>query len=238
MLLASPALAAPDLKPCIDETVEIPGRAANCTALIQSGALSGRDLAMVLHERGVVYFLAKRFDMALTDFDAAAKADPDFADTYADRAAARVIKGDMNGCIADLNRAVALDPNNLVALMQLGNYYHNEKHDLATALTHYDKALGAGDESARAHLRLSRADVYAEKKDFKSALADYDEAINLAPKNVLALCGRAGVVEQQGDRKAAIKAYDACLDVKPTDDIDCDLQRHARDAEVRLITNR
>ena len=35
-----------------------------------------------------------------------------------------------------------------------------------------------------------------------------------------------------------MKAYDACLDQKPTDDLDREALRHARDAMAKLIVGR
>jgi tetratricopeptide (TPR) repeat protein len=52
----------------------------------------------------------------------------------------------------------------------------------------------------------------AAKAQLEKALSRYDEAVKMDPKNLAARLGRAWVIEQSGDKEAAIAAYRKLLD--------------------------
>jgi len=59
----------------------------------------------------------------------------------------------------------------------------------------------------RADAYLFRAGAYLSQGNFDSAIADYSEAIKLAPRNVVAYAGRAVAYLQKGDRYRAMIDY-------------------------------
>ena len=59
----------------------------------------------------------------------------------------------------------------------------------------------------RADAYLFRGGAYLSSGDYDSAVADYSEAIKLAPRNVVAYASRAVAYLQKGDRERAIIDY-------------------------------
>ncbi len=81
---------------------------------------------------------------------------------------------------------------------------------------------------------LFRAGAYLSRGDFDSAIADYNEAIRLAPRNVVAYAGRAVAYLQKGDRERAIIDYTLAsqLDAKALADLAASNEQIARLGEL------
>jgi tetratricopeptide (TPR) repeat protein len=62
-----------------------------------------------------------------------------------------------------------------------------------------------------------RADVRQDKGDLDGAIADYDQAIRLNPKEPLAYNNRADARTAKGDLDGAIADYDQIIQLEPTD---------------------
>jgi len=61
-------------------------------------------------ERGNVWVRKGAFDRAIDDFGLAIAFDPGLAGAWYNRAAARYLKGDLDGALADFNRALQINP--------------------------------------------------------------------------------------------------------------------------------
>ena len=90
-----------------DKTVQ---KIAACTRVINTGRLSGRNLAIAYQDRAEGYRLSKEYDRALADFDRAIKIDSQIAYPYLNRAEVWRLKGDYDQVIADATQAIRLDP--------------------------------------------------------------------------------------------------------------------------------
>ncbi|MGB0166686.1 MAG: tetratricopeptide repeat protein [Luteibaculum sp.] len=74
----------------------------------------------ILSDRGTSYLLLEKFHLALMDFNQSAQLEPNRAYRYASRAFAKDRMGDVDGAIADYEKAIALDPNDAIAHNNLG----------------------------------------------------------------------------------------------------------------------
>jgi tetratricopeptide (TPR) repeat protein len=97
-------------------------------------------------------------DGAITAYSRAIALNPDFAEAYNNRAYAYMTKKDYAHALPDLDRAIALRPTYVNALMNRGdihNYYYDIDYDLAIA--DYDRviALGARNTSVCGHRMLA-----------------------------------------------------------------------------------
>jgi tetratricopeptide (TPR) repeat protein len=81
-----------------------------CTSLIESKKLDGEDLAKVFAIRGNAYRNMSQFVQAIQDYDQAIKLNPDDAETFYNRGAAKKAIGDEAGGGADMKKARELDP--------------------------------------------------------------------------------------------------------------------------------
>lgn len=67
----------------------------------------------------------------------------------------------------------------------------------------------------RAAAYYNRGNAHSAKGDFAAAIADYDEAIRLDPKNARAVANRGTAHSEKGDAEAAIADFDAAIKRDP-----------------------
>jgi tetratricopeptide (TPR) repeat protein len=108
--------------------------------------------------------------------------------------------GDLDGAIADFNRAAELDPKNDAP------YYNRAqakrlKNDTAGAIADYTKAIELGSTNPAAY--NNRGNARVENKDRDGAIADYTRAIELKPDYARAYYNRAVLKKEKGDKAGA-----------------------------------
>lgn len=109
-------------------------------------------------------------------------------------------KGDLDGAIADFNRAAELNPKDDAP------YYNRAqakrlKNDTAGAIADYTKAIELGSTNPAAY--NNRANARAETNDRAGAIADYTRAIELKPDYARAYYNRAVLKKEKGDKAGA-----------------------------------
>jgi tetratricopeptide (TPR) repeat protein len=171
---------------------------AECTREIETGKGDPDDIAQNINWRGEAYVGVGDFDRALADYNEALK-----------RCASR-----RGGCAE-----VAIE-----TLTNRGNLYFYVKNNYDRALANYDEAIRRRPEDWNPH--DGRGDVFAERKDLVTAIAEYSEAIRLhtvmvtAGMNGTFMTGRMGALvytnrglayEATGDSEHAKADYKAAL---------------------------
>jgi len=106
----------------------------------------------------------------------------DLAWAYSNRGLAYMHKGDADRAIADINKAIELDPTMAVAYFNRGEVYA-ARGDLDRAITSFDQAIKVDTKYATAY--NNRGLVYDRKGDYDRAMADLSKATELAPTNPL-----------------------------------------------------
>ena len=109
-------------------------------------------------------------------------------------------KGDLDGAIADFDRAITLNPKDDAP------YYNRAqarrlKKDAAGAIADYTKAIELGSTNPAAY--NNRGNARSENKDLDGAIADYTRAIELKPDYARAYYNRAFTKETKGDKTGA-----------------------------------
>jgi tetratricopeptide (TPR) repeat protein len=89
-------------------------------------------------------------------------------------------KNDLEGGMADYDKAVQVDPKNLYALYHRGAAYFSE-NKLDAAIQDFDVAIGLKPDYANAIWR--RGKVYQAKGDMEKAKQDYEKALALNPED-------------------------------------------------------
>src|SRR5882724_22003 len=122
--------------------------------------------------------------------------------------------GDLDGAIADFDRAAELDPKNDTP------YYNRAqakrlKNDTAGAIADYTKAIELGSTNPAAY--NNRGNARVENKDRDGAIADYTRAIELKPDYARAYYNRAVLKKEKGD------ATGAAADFKTAEKLDPEL---------------
>jgi tetratricopeptide (TPR) repeat protein len=189
-IMLAPQVNAQEEKTCYTQTGD--AAIAACTRAINSGRLTGRDLAGTFLYRGTAYKGNRDFDRAIADFSEAIRLNPDSPFAYGQRGLVYNQMSDYDRAIADLTRFIALNP---------GRQY------LADAYI----------ARAMAYAAIVRATDYADKDRFDSEIADLTKAIALRPDYALLFKTRGSAYELKGQHDMAIADYRAVLRIDPAD---------------------
>jgi tetratricopeptide (TPR) repeat protein len=120
--------------------------------------------------------------------------------------------GDLDGAIADFNRAAELNPKDDAP------YYNRAqartlKNDTAGAIADYTKAIELGSTNPAAY--NNRGNARAETKDREGAIADYTRAIELKPDYARAYYNRATLKKEKGDKAGAAADFKRAQKLDP-----------------------
>ncbi len=182
-------------------------------------------------KRGAAWQLKGEFDKAIADFNQAIRLDPREPNVYVARGQARVSKGELDKAIIDFNEAIRLDPDDADTFLRGATYGspgRNTRKPSPTITTRSGstpRALGCtatgetrgeprrnserplptttrpSDSTRRMRARNGRGIAWRAKKEYGKALADYTEAIRLAPKYAWAYNNRAWLWATCADEK-------------------------------------
>ncbi len=168
------------------------------TKAIDSGDFSGTSLATIYYTRATCWNGKQQYDRALADFTQAITANPRHARAYNMRGILWNLKGHHVRAIADFTEAIRIIPliqkkgQRQIRLYegQLVRTYNNraltymniEKYD--KAIEDFTKVIKAKDWPGFHPLAYAgRSEAYDKKGDPVRALADFEQFIQLAPKN-------------------------------------------------------
>src|SRR4029077_18341629 len=120
--------------------------------------------------------------------------------------------GDLDGAIADFDRAAELDPKNDAP------YYNRAqakrlKNDTVGTIADYTKAIELGSTNPAAY--NNRGNARAENKDRDGAIADYTRAIELKPDYARAYYNRAMLKKEKGDAAGAAADFKHAQKLEP-----------------------
>jgi len=188
-------------------------RIGACTALIQSGTLDAKTLAVAFYNRGAAYADNKDYDRAIADNDQAIRLDPSSAIAFYNRGVAYADKKDYDRAIADYDQAIRLDPNYAHAFNNRGVAYESKK-DYDRAIADYDQAIRIDPNYADA-LNGACWDRALTNRDLATARRDCDAAVRLSHNDPNDLNSR-GLLNLKDARFADAWAdYDAAFRAQP-----------------------
>ena len=171
-------------------------------------------------DRGVLYYGEGEYGHAVTDFTAAIKLDPQYAQAYNSRGLAYRRQGDYDRAIADYTVAIGLNRQDAQAYYNRGVAY-SEQRKYERAIADYTVAIGLNPQLAQAY--RNRGLAYAGRRDYDQAIADYTVAIGLNPQDAQAYRNRglayAGQYAGQWDydHDLAIADFTAAIALNPQD---------------------
>ena len=139
---------------CLDDDLEY--AIGGCTALIESGLESDRNLSVSYFHRGLAYHRTQDHVRAIEDFNEAIRLRPRFLNAYFQRGDAHFAAGDYDRAIEDFTEVVMLDPTDSIAFRYRGDV-HLARGDADSAVRDYDEALRLDPEDADASAARQRA---------------------------------------------------------------------------------
>ena len=137
------------------------------------------------------------------------------AKDYFDSAAARLQKGESEGAIKDLTRAIELNPQYVEAFFARAQLLFLKK-DLNKALADYNKVMELAPNFPAAGLVYKNRSVIRQfNGDRDGALADLNQAVSLNPKDAGAYGNRGVIRALQEDLDGAASDYEKAIELNP-----------------------
>lgn len=193
-----------------------------------SNPVTARDF----YVRGLTRYEKREWAEAEKDFNQAITLDPDFVDAYAKRSESRLsqvftmnlrneAKGDdvevVKSVIADLDRVIALDPNNYSLYVTRGWAHSLMRKQRELAIQDYNRALELAPEDSEVY--GARCSGYLLSKKYREAFEDCNKAIKMGieAKYTLATAynNRAVARSRLGDTAGSIFDLTKAIEIAP-----------------------
>ncbi len=168
------------------------------------------------------------FDAAETDFAQAERLLQDAPDNtalyalFVNRGVNRIGKGNPEGAVADLTRAVRLAPDESAAYLDLAKAYQ-ELHRLTDAAEQLKRAGALTAPAGLATIYRGRAKLDEQQNDLESAVRDLRQAAALEPEGKTSPAAAADLLSmgrllmRSGQHEESVRAADAALAIEPDD---------------------
>jgi len=190
---------------------DVDGAIADYTAAMQR--TSGEDAALY-GVRSSLYLVKRDFEKALADSNQLLKLHPTAEVGYANRAAAKVYLGDLEGAIADCNAGLALNKSSSAAALLYNNRgtAHRMRSEFSEALADYNLAMSASlsdREKKMVHPSIitNQGILYYLQEEYEPARAYFQQAQNLNPAFYKALAGLAVARFKLGQLEEAVRLW-------------------------------
>ncbi|MCP3169266.1 tetratricopeptide repeat protein [Myxococcus sp. QH3KD-4-1] len=176
--------------------------------------------AEALRARAELHFVQERYDLAISDLDAALEATPELDGAIFLRGMAHKHKGEDAKALLDVETALLLSPGNAE--------YLNSAGALARSLRQHEKALGFFDRALALKADsvpalMGRGFTLREKGDAAGALEAFDAAVKAAPQETQPLHWRGHLLASLKNTEKALVDFEAALAISPRSaDILCD----------------
>ncbi|SHK07538.1 Tetratricopeptide repeat-containing protein [Bradyrhizobium lablabi] len=159
-------------------------RIDSCTAVLQAGPQSSKQLAFTYRERGLAYFSRRDYERAIQDYDQAINLDSRYSDAFDNRCWTRMITDKLDDALKDCKESLRLRPGSAPTLNSLG-FVYLKQGKLDDAIATYNAALQINPKSAyslygRGMAKLRKGDAAAGKADIAAskAIKDLTEEMN------------------------------------------------------------
>jgi tetratricopeptide (TPR) repeat protein len=148
---------------------------SGCSAVIEAGHGSPKQLATAFNNRGVAYKFKGEYDHALEDYNQAILLNPSFANAYNNRGVIYRLKGDYDHAIGDYDEAIWLD-SSIPAVFYNRAIAYTEKQDYDHAIGDFEMVLRFNPKNAlalygRGVVRLKKGDSQSGSADIAAAKA-------------------------------------------------------------------
>lgn len=141
------------------------------------------DYWKALHNRGVSYALAGKFDEAVADFSRVVELQPDYGNAWFNRAEIYFERGRFQEALTDYDQAIRLKGDDAEAFLHRG-HARFQLRQYREALADYEQAVKLAPNLGEA--LASRGDAYRSLGQWSQASADYRRAVTLDGSSVRA----------------------------------------------------
>ncbi len=166
--------------------------------------------------KGLTFYDQGEINLALEAFEAAIRNSRDQAPYHYYRALTLWQLDRPQEALADLNKAVELDPQNDEFHRQLAWLYGTGMKQEQQSLASIDKAVGLAPLEAR-NYRMRGLVLREVKGDLQAALADFDHAIELSPNEAELYRQRGQTYNELGDFASGLASARRCAELQAED---------------------
>ncbi len=185
--------------------------------------------------RGLAFERMGDYRNSALDYSRALELKADNADDYFNLGYAEIQSGSYTKAIGDLSRTVALDPKNALAYSNRG-FAYQQTGNYSQAIVDYSRALTLKPEKEAADYRRRYPDAqldqiadeyqpffiyynrglsYLATGSYRLAIADFDQAVQLAPGSAEAFVKRGMANQQLNEMEQALKNYNKAIELDP-----------------------
>lgn len=169
-----------------------------------------------LHNRGVSYALAGKYDSSVKDFTRVIELRPDYPNAWFNRAEIQYELGQFDKAIPDYTKALELTPNDFGAFTSRGHAYFQQKQ-FEEALDDYTSAINLDSDNAEAF--VNRGDAHQKLAQWKDAASDFRSAVELDPTLSRAYAGAAWLMatcpdEQYRNAELGLQAAKRAIELR------------------------
>lgn len=174
------------------------------------GAVDPRNPdSLNLYRRATSLHAIGETDRALSEYGDAIRVDPNNSLAYLGRGVLLATrKRAYNRAIEDFDKVLALQPDNVDALISRGNAY-SQIGDNGRALADLDRAIQLAPDNPQAYVIRGLANNRRGQKQL--AMQDYEAALKIAPRYPQALANRAALLSEEGRYDQAIADLDESI---------------------------
>jgi tetratricopeptide (TPR) repeat protein len=184
-----------------------------CTAVIQSGKFSGKQLSIAFRLRGDAYGKKPEQGAALKDYDQAIRLDPENVLALINRSSIYQSQKKHDLALADLKKALAVDPKNATAWAYQGdNYYYAGKEQ--DAINSFAQAIKYAPDWMWPY--NDRGELYADRNQFDLALKDFDDVVRVSPTYAMGWNNRCRIRMILNRLEEALSDCEQALKISPT----------------------
>jgi Flp pilus assembly protein TadD len=182
------------------------------------GARAQRGLASLLSRQGDA-------DTSIKMLEQLVSSDAGDIDARQELAMARMQAGDCQAAVADFQAVIAKRPDDLGALLNLGNCLNRigRRNEAAAALQRFTQASHAAQQreasDRRAYFLVLDADKKLQAGQVDAALKILDEAVAINPGDARAHAVRAQTLEAKKNDAGALSAWMRAVELSPSDPV-------------------
>ena len=125
--------------------------------------------------------------------------------------------GQADKAASHFRAALAIKPNDLPAMLNLGTYEHAHGDVLGAIERYKYVARYAADTDLRANAYGNLGSAYRQIGDYANAKYCYEQALQLMPGRPIAIVGLGLVAEHEGNFAEAVRQFSNAMAIQPTD---------------------
>jgi tetratricopeptide (TPR) repeat protein len=164
--------------------------------------------------RGQAYRVRGEYAKALVDLDQAVALEPRNSEALVERSAARLANADQRGALEDAQAAIKLTPAGAEGYQARGAV-RLESGEATAAIDDFTRAIALDEKRGLAYLLRARAKTELAPPAMRSALADVESALAIAPASADSFYGKGVVLLASNRQREAAESFAEAVGLNP-----------------------